>query len=373
MQRNPPVYFCSIMKAKRIVKTFFTGIVIFLVSFGFGGCGAEEDGREKLPPMVKTAVVQKQDDCITISYPAKVIAEQDVNLSFRIAGPISRVRVAEGERVHKGDVLAEMDPRDYKIQLDATTAQYNQIKAEAERVMELYKRNSATQNDYDKAYYGLQQITSLLHAHTNALADTRLKAPFDGYVHKIIFGANETVAAGTPVIAMISDGDPQVSVNIPSVDYVNAGNFNRFYCTINVFPGRTYPLDLINISKKANLNQLFTATFVFKKGLQNLPSPGMSANVFIEYRYGSNPLVSVPVSAIFSEDGDSYVWVIRADETVSRRRITPMDITGKGIAVISSGLDEGERIVTAGVHVLQEGEKIRIMKENSKTNIGNLL
>lgn len=57
-------------------------------------------------------------------------------------------------------MLAELDPTDYQVQLDATEAEYRQIKAEAERVIALYQENGTTPNTYDKAVYGLKQITS---------------------------------------------------------------------------------------------------------------------------------------------------------------------------------------------------------------------
>lgn len=352
---------------------FLSGSMIFLLLFASTSCKDKKEAKEELPLIVKTAIVEKQNDIKTIAYPAKIVARQEVNISFRIAGPIAKINVTEGQFVHKGDILAEMDERDYKIQLEATTAQYKQIKAEAERVIELYKRNSVPQNDYDKAVYGLQQITALFNAHTNALADTKLRAPFDGYVNKIVFKANETVAAGMPIIAMISSGKPQVSVDIPSKDYINSKYFNKFYCTVNVYPDRIFPLDLVNISKKANLNQLFNATLSFRNGEKELPVSGMSANVFIEYKYGSDTLMNIPVNAIFSENNKSYVWIVTGESTVTMREIEPIDFTRNGTAVIFKGLQEGERIVIAGVHSLDEGQKVRIMKESSKTNIGNLL
>ena len=93
------------------------------------------------------------------------------------------MHVNDGTYVRKGQLLAELDPTDYQVQLDATEAEYKQIKAEAERVMALYKDNGTTPSANDKAVYGLKQITAKYRHHKDQLGYTRLYAPFSGYIH----------------------------------------------------------------------------------------------------------------------------------------------------------------------------------------------
>ena len=92
-----------------------------------------------------------------LQYPGKVKAAQDISLAFRVSGTIQKIYVKDGARVQAGQLLAELDPTDYQVQLDATEAEYKQIKAEAERVMALYKDNGTTPSANDKAVYGLKQ------------------------------------------------------------------------------------------------------------------------------------------------------------------------------------------------------------------------
>ena len=163
---------------------------------------------------VKVDTVRVYGENNSAIFPGKVKAAADVNLSFRISGPVTKVHVNAGSYVKNGQVLAEIDLRDYAIQLSATEAEYKRVKAE--RVIALYEKGSVAPNDYDKAVYGLNQITAKYEAHKNALADTKLCAPFDGYVQKRFFDAGETVGAGMPVISMISANIPEVEINIPS-------------------------------------------------------------------------------------------------------------------------------------------------------------
>ncbi len=141
------------------------------------------------------------------------------------------------------------------LQLAATEAEYKQVTAAAERVIRLYEKQSVSENDYDKAVSGLQQITAKYNAHRNALADTRLTAPFDGYVQKIHYDAGETVAAGMPVVSLISSSAPEVEINIPASEFIRSDEFKTYRCSSEIYPDREFPLKLVSISRKANLNQ----------------------------------------------------------------------------------------------------------------------
>ena len=158
---------------------------------------------------VKIDTVFSVEGQTPLQFPGKVKAAQDVNLSFRVSGTIGKICVEDGARVRKGQLLAQLDPTDYRIQLEATEAEYQQVKAEAERVMALYKDNGTTPNANDKAVYGLKQITAKYQHHKDQLEYTNLYAPFDGFVQKHLFDEHETVGAGMPVISMISQGAPE--------------------------------------------------------------------------------------------------------------------------------------------------------------------
>jgi RND family efflux transporter MFP subunit len=323
---------------------------------------------------VKTDTVKIYGAKQKVVFPGKVKAASDVGLSFRIAGPIAKINVGEGQFVRKGQTLAEMDSRDYEIQLHATEAEYKQIKAEAERVISLYEKGSVTPNDYDKAVYGLKQITAKYDAHRNALADTKLLAPFDGYVQKRYFNAGETVGAGTPVIAMISAGAPEVEINIPPSDYIRRNQFESFTCEMDVYPDKIFSMDLIGVTQKANMNQLYTMRLKLKDGENQLPSPGMVAMVTIQYRSEKSEWVYIPYSAIFENEGISSVWIYNTDtETVSAQAVEISELRTDGTVVVSEGLTTGEIVITAGVHALKEGEKVKVLPPVSKTNVGGLL
>ena len=346
----------------------FAGLICLLT-------GCNEKQRENVViRSVKVHTVEAYGKAGRTTFPGKVLAASDINLAFRISGPIAKVYVDAGKYVKKDQVLAEIDSRDYLVQLSATEAEYNRIKAEADRIILLYEQGTITPNDYDKAVYGLNQITAKYDAHKNALADTKLLAPCDGYIQKRLFEPGETVGAGMPVLSMISAGTDEVEINIPSGDYVKRDNFDAYSCTVDIYPGKRFPLELIGITRKANMNQLYTMRLRLAGNDKDKPGPGMSTMVTIVYKTEESGKVSVPLSSVFESNNQSRVWVYdKTSETISARTIGISEILADGTVVVSSGLSQGEIVVSAGANSVKEGEKVKLLPAISLTNIGGML
>ena len=179
-----------------------------------------------------------------------------------------------------------MTPADYQIQLDAAEAEYQSVTSGRLR-WHCQGENVTTPDANDKAMYGLKQITAKYNHAKDQLEYTRLYAPFSGYVQKRLFDSHETIAAGMPVVSIISEGTPEVEINLPAVEYIRRQQFTGCTCTFDIYPGQEYALDLINVTSKANANQLYTMRLQLKKGeAQALPSPGMNTMVTIECTEG---------------------------------------------------------------------------------------
>ncbi|MCK9235983.1 MAG: efflux RND transporter periplasmic adaptor subunit [Bacteroidales bacterium] len=352
-------------------------VLLFLCLSGIWmltGCRHKEIKHGNIPT-IKTEAAVIYGEVKTSSFPGKVKAASEINLSFRISGPITKINVTEGQYVKKGQIVAEIDSRDYAIQLSATEAEYSQIKAEADRIILLHGKQSVSDNDYDKAVTGLQQITAKYDAAKNALTDTKLRAPFDGYIQKRYHDKAEVISEGMPVFSMISDDLPEVEINIPAGEFIKRDKFDLYECYFDVFPEQVFLLEQISINEKANVNQLYTMRFRLKKdSSMRMPSPGMSAMVTIKYKPEQNQNISIPTTAMRDTENGTMVWVYdEITQTVQERKVTVIQILNDGKIIISQGLDVGEKVVTAGVHSLSEGEKVKLISDVSSTNVGGLL
>jgi RND family efflux transporter MFP subunit len=362
------------MNGRKSYRPFLTGWAAATLLMGACGRTAPD-----VPSPVRTAkidTVRAVDSRQTSVYPGKVRAGADVHLAFRVAGTLLRMPTTEGVFVRKGAVVAEIDARDYRLQLAATEAEYNQIKATAERVAELYRRGSATKSDYEKAVYGLEQITAKYENHKNQLADTRLTAPFDGYIRRKIHDAGETVGAGMPVVAMTGRGAWQIVVPLPLRDYARRADFERFEALLPTGGGvDTVPLELLELAPQGNATQ--TCTMVLRAG-DNADAgtwvAGMSVEVVLTIRTSSPSLCQIPLSALFERNGAPHVWVFTsADRPPEARPITVAEVRNDGTLTVSAGLRAGERIITAGVRSMKDGTLVRPLPDAGKSNVGGLL
>lgn len=355
----------------RRLNFLFIGISVMLLA----ACGQRSQVADS-KPTVKIDTVLSADRQTSLQFPGRVKAAQDISLSFRVSGTILRMHVDDGTYVRKGQLLAELDPTDYQIQVDAAEAEYKKVKAEAERVMALYKENVTTPDANDKAKYGLQQITAKYNHAKDQLKYTRLYAPFSGYVQKRLFDSHETIAAGMPVVSMISEGKPEVEINLPAIAYIRREQFRGFTCTFEVYPGQEYKLEQINVTPKANANQLYTMRLQLDRTMeQALPSPGMNTMVTITCTGEKALHLSVPTGAVLREKGTASVFVYEAStHKVHRCAVTVTRLLGSGRCLImADGLKPGDLIVSSGVHHVKEGETVDPLLPPSRTNVGGLL
>ena len=338
------------------------------------GCDSKQETKKV--KYVKTATAASAGASCDISYPGRTKSADEVNVSFRVSGPISVVYVKEGDKVAKGQVIAMMDPRDYQTQLSATEAEYQSVKADAERVIAMYKEGNTTASNYDKARFGLEQITQKLSNHRNQLSDTKLVAPISGYVKKVLHEGGETVSAGMPVVSMFGSGTVEVEINISAIDYANRDRLNNVYCTFDIFPNDEYPLTVKSISPEANASQLYTVRLGFKDKFDTSKiTPGMSTMVYVNFsKDGMDNNVTIPTTALLNDNNRTMVFVYDSkSSTISSREVSVARLHTDGTAEVSAGLKEGETVVSAGVHSVKDGQKVKPLSKPSKTNVGGLL
>ncbi|MCR5433838.1 MAG: efflux RND transporter periplasmic adaptor subunit [Bacteroidaceae bacterium] len=346
------------------------GILLLAALMLTTGCGKEKATSTETR-RVLTQIVTGNNAATVTTYPGRTQASEEANVAFRVAGTLLRVTVKEGDRVRRGQVIARMDDRDYRVQLTAAEAEFTQVKAEAERVMSLFADSVGTANNYDKARYGLEQITQKLQHCRDQVEDCVLRAPFDGYVRSVMRESHETVGAGMPIVSLIGDGQTEIVINIPASESLRRDQFASFSARFDVLPGEQFPLQLLSIARQANVNQLYEV----RLGLQGRHpqiTPGMSTMVQLSYQNEDAKTILIPISAIRHSDDASSVFVY-ADGKVRKTGVTLGHVHNDGTVEVLAGLKTGDQIVISGVNMLSDGEAVRPTAQPSKTNVGGLL
>ena len=321
------------------------------------GCANRHTGTEQ-PPVVRIDTVGPCTTLPALEFPGRVEAADEVGLAFKVSGTLQQLFAEEGDRIVEGQLLARLDPRDYRLQAEAAEAEYRRIEA-------LHADSVATSDSYDKARYGLRQIAAKYEHARNQLADTEIRAPFDGYMQRCLFDPPTVVAAGMPVATIV--------INIPASVYVRRRDFEAFEASFDFLPAERIPLRLLSIAPKANANQLYAARLAVPSGIDPAPAPGMNTLVTLRLRTPEDARLGGAAPALFSHEGESSVWLLRPDNTVERRTVAIERLTNDGTAVVGGGLAAGDRIVTSGVHRLHEGQQVKPRAAASATNIGGML
>ena len=332
--------------------------------------------KEKAPnnqlQLVNVVEVVPSAEAASISYPAKTEARNNTELSFKVAGTISKILVKEGDHVVAGQVVARLDDRDYCTQLRATEAEYTQVKAECERVMAMHEERAVSDNNYDKARYGLQRITEKLTHHRNQVADCVIRAPFSGYVDGVYKKAMETTAPGLPVLSVYSSGGVDVVINIPERSYAQRKQKAIYTATFSSMPGKTFPLAVRSVAAMANANHLYEVHLTLTENVPDI-TPGMTAMVEVKREHVASYGAKVPIGAVWTEVQKSYVFVYdKKSSTVKKTEIKVEHIENDGNVVLSTGLQDGSQVVSSGVHHLVDGQKVSVLENTSELNVGNL-
>lgn len=356
------------LKAKKTIYSCAFAFALIFVS----SCGSNTNNNTEYVKLVKTAFAKELSPIKEKSFPAVIEEAEEVNLAFRVAGPIYKIHVKEGQYVKKGQLIAEMDSRDYQVQKSAAEAQARQLKSEFERIEELKKRNSVSENDYEKMKAGKEMAEAKYKNTVDQLNDTKLYAPFSGYITEVMFKNGELVNHGTPIVSLVDVTLLKVEIDVPASMYIKKDAITNIKCTQENIQNETFPLTLYSNSIKANNNGLYKLYLYHSPKAGSKLAPGMNVSVNISFKAYEVPILSIPVTAIFEKDGNSFVWVVE-NNVISSRQIETNNLIINSHIGVTQGLNNGEQVVTGGLHLLTENETVRVVAPQSETNIGNLL
>lgn len=355
------------LKKTESKMAFLFAMIIMIAS-----CNKMDNEDSTNLKLVKTAQVKQISVIMQKQFPGVIKENEEVNLAFRVAGPIQKIYVKEGDFVQKGQLMAEMDTRDYEVQKNAVEAQANQIESEYQRVEELNNRKSLADNDYEKMKAGKEMIEAKLKNANDQLNDTKLYAPFSGYITKVNFKEGELVNHGTPIASLIDVHILKLEIDVPASMLLMKDKITSIDCFQEDIPNKSFPLKLVANNVKANNNGLYKFYLQYTPLEKTELVPGMNVSVNISYKAIENDLMSIPLNAVFELDNKSYVWIVK-DSVVNKQLVETCNIIRKGEIGIVKGLQTDQQVIVGGLDLLKENETVKIVPNDSETNVGNLL
>ena len=351
-------------------------ILVFLLLFIFTAC--KKDTEEEIVRPVKIQEINSsQNENFNIDFPAQISPTQKTILAFKYAGKIKSINFESGDFVKKGQVIATIDDSDYKVNLEAFSKKYEaanavvqNAEAQFSRAEKLYKGGAMPKKDYDNALMQknvaistLKEASAGLENARNILNDTKIIAPYDGYIDKKIVEVGAIVPEGGPVISFISNDITDISVNasLKDIEYIkNASDINFKDNSTE----KIYPLKIKTIAQNPDsINLTYPVTFTFS----NLSKDekflsGQTGTVTISVKNTENSEILIPLNALF-EDNGSNVYLFKNGIAVKTTvEIGKLRETNK-ISIVK-GLKIGDKVIVAGVSKLVDGDKVKLLGGN---------
>lgn len=338
-------------------------------------CGQESAPQTSLRPAM---VVQPQPaSAAADSYPGEVRARFEPELAFRIGGKVSKRLVEEGQRVKAEQPLAELDPQDVRLQLEASRAQLaaaeanlNLVKAERDRYKTLLDRQMVSRSQYDNSenlyragLARLKQVRAEFDVAGNQAEYAVLRASQDGVIAKRQVEVGQVVAAGQTVFTLAADGEREVLIGLPEQQFGRFKVGQPVAVELWSQPDQRFNGRIRELSPSADpRSRTYAARIAFSAG--KVPAElGQSARVFIQH--AEQVPLAVPLSALTVENGQTYVWRVDANNTLKRVPVR-VGAYGENSVPVLEGLNASDWIVAAGVHVLQEGQQVRPVDRSNR-------
>lgn len=300
--------------------------------------------------------------------------EAPVQVAFLVPGKVVQVAPREGDYVKKGQLLAVVDPLDYKLAQQAASAQAGQAKVALERSQDeynrmkfLYESKSLAENDFEKfkaAYLGARQQLDLASANQGLaqkrLSDASLYAPADGFVSRRAIEPGQTANPGHPVFEIVRLNPMEIAVGVPETDIHLVKIGQTASVSIPALPGESFEgkVRVINVSADPQ-----TRTYMTRIAVPNpahILRVGMVAQAQIQGDKMAH-LMTLPAETILKDpQGATIVFVYYPEKgRVYARRVETGAVHGREI-VIKSGLAGDEAVVFAGQGKLRDGAAVSL-------------
>ena len=336
-----------------------------MIAAVFCSCG-QQPAQERGPRPVKLAEVTSLSR-IEKSYSGVVSPDQFSDLAFKMSGPLVAMNVLEGQRVKKGQVVAEIDPTDYKLDYDAKRASFQKASSQMQRAEKLLAKNAISMQEFETTQASYTNAKSAFENAQNTLNDTKLRAPFDGFIQKKYVENYQRVQPGQGVVCLINPAKLQVEFTIPETNISYVTSPSTIYVEFDAYKGKLFQAKVKEYVEAGVPVFLYIDDPEFDLKKYKV-SVGFSCRVIVNIE---NDVVkegiTVPLSAVvFDNNLNSKIVFIYNPSTqkVELRKVSDEGIiVGRNDLIVSGNIEPGEQVVSAGASYLVDGQQVKILTE----------
>ncbi len=340
-------------------------------------CHSKHETSTDIRP-VRTMVVGTGQHGDNLTYTGELRARHESDLGFRVAGKLIARPAEVGAYVSAGKVLAQLDPSDERVAVESAQSVVSAAQAELDRATSeeasyrnLLERGLTTRTIYigqqtvtKTAQSRLQQATADLDLRRRQLSYTTLRADGAGVITRVSADVGVVLAQGQVVVTLAQPSELDVVFDVADTQVDTVRNAKTV--AVALLSARDKPL-VAGVREVSPSADPITRTYRVKCSLPSQPPGwrlGLNTIVTLEATHAAQA-VRIPSTALYEKERRSAVWVVRDDQTIELRPIVVARYDTDTVE-LSSGLRGGERIVTAGVHKLLVGQKVRLLLDSGK-------
>lgn len=342
------------------------GLVLALSACGGGqseggpraAAAASGNGKEKPPIPVEVAPVQRRSIAASYTGTAALEAPNEAMIVAKTSGVLLQLRAEEGDLVRAGQVLARIDPERMRLEVARSEAMLRKLEAEYARSKELFARKLIAADANERIRFDVDTQRAAYNLAKLELSYTDIVAPFDGVIAQRMVKEGNLINVNQTLFRLVDSTRLEAVLNVPERELATLRRGLPVRLAVDALPGVIVEGTIDRISPVVDAaTGTFRTTASFTDADGRL-KPGMFGRIAVVYEQRSDSL-TVPRLALLDEGSDAAVFVVR-DGTVARTSVALGYINGE-FAEVRQGLNEGDRVVTAGKVAVRDGSKVEII------------
>ncbi len=359
------------MTKKRFYYSSAAGIIsLCLIAGIWFSSHAKPAKKVEDVPLVRTETVGVAEAAQGYAYSGEVRGRYESQLAFQVSGKIIKRNIELGSAVRPGDILMQIDQNDIQqgvnasnAQVAAAESQLSFAEANLRRYRKLYEQNAISRMELDRYQTARDNAAAMMQAAAAKYTEsayqldyTNLRADCAGVIASINAEAGQVVGAGQSVLTLVQDGEREVEISVPENRIEELRKASQLKIKFWALPTLIVDGKIREISPIA---EKITRTYKVRISLLNPPQEmkmGMTATV-IAANAGGQAAVYIPLSAVYQTGNMPNVWIV--NDGVASLRPVKIGTFSDGKVQVLDGLKNGDVVVTAGVHKLREGQRVR--------------
>ena len=343
---------------------------LMLLTLAVASCASEkEETPAEVAKAVKTMTLGDATNQSTLTFPGKVIAGEEADITFKVSGKLRKLPIKEGQAIKKGQLIAQLDQKDYRFAYERQLATFNENKASFARAQELIKNKYISQADFDKKNETFEVAKANLNIAKTNLDYTTLRAPFSGEIAKVYVDNFQNVQVKENIVKLQNLDFLEVKIFVPERLVIQKNEVKTFdiFVRLDANPKNSYKAEMTEISTQADpTTQTYEATVRLPRPTDINVLPGMTAVVEVTATLSEDSQISafyIPANSIFSDTAkNTYVWVVNKENRLEQRAVKTTAFKENDVE-IQEGLEAGDTVVTAGVNFLRKDQLVAPYKQ----------